>query len=454
MEMPRSSMEKTLAQGVTAATLVLASACSPSETPPPSPIQQTDPSVAEYVQKHPSDGLGLYTGAISRELPPNKDKFSVSPEDPYSTLVNMSGSSIESASILDVKLGNDGELHYTAAKEMPERELGKILGAVNENAAYLKATMQPDSKGKIAVDSVRFRIFDPSDVVSGFPQTTEMEYKGVDENDEGRSNIYYMLPGQDTVDVKQLTEMIGHENAHAALGHKGDRNWLQREQAARLNAACRIIGEEAVKEVMATHGSNIAANLRFLEEQVDASYKPAYDRVLAALQDGTYTDIARVSGDFGDCEVQHPTQAVMQTLKEQGVDSTSLKQELTGGSDKPNADQIEDTNAQLIDGFNEALEATNVYKPIREASYLTYSADNKRLGHPHDNDREISASTANVATLHPEEFLKKVDAQPTQICAAVKDVLQVSQEVIDRRYPGLPLARDIQAVNGRLTTAC
>jgi hypothetical protein len=456
MEIPRRAELTGIASTLTAAAVGL-SACTSGEAPTPIPTPAPDMTkVSEYVRARPNSSEYLNTADISSAISTSGYGTSSPAENPYSKLKDLAGDAqyVPSAPFLQVNLGQDGELHFTASDKVPSGSISQLLRAVEKDADDLKTTMKPASDGKAAVDSVRFRIYDPKNHDPEFPQTDDMEYVGEDSNDSGRSNIYYILPGAKSIHPESMSLMLGHENTHAALGQRAE-NWLTKEQAGRLEGPCKLLGRAAVPEAMLSEGPTVRNNLNYIRRNVPAEYRPAYDRVLQALQDGTYTDIPPRKTDtapYDPCDIQQPGWAVLQTLNEQGQNLDPLIDILMDKTGTTTT--IANADANATNSFNSGLEHSPTYAPLREATYLPKSPDTDGYGHPFSNNAELSATILNVSTSAPKEFLDNMRLLPVQKCQAVKTVADLDAEVIATRYPGTKMAVDAAAAALLLRQVC
>jgi len=244
--------------------------------------------------------------------------------------------------------------------------------------------------------------------------------------------------------------MLGHETFHALLGQRGGDTPLTPEQKTRLDGACRALAKSAMDELMIQDGYQQTSSLDMLRDAVDSQYKPAFDRVKAALEDGTYAELPKSFTDsVPSCVLEPPTFAVNKQVALQGLDVQPMIKTIMGESDDPVIKPLASTTSTMVEGFFKVMRGSDAFHNQAESTYLPPGTA-PNVGHPSDASAENEASSGNVAVSHTEDFLERMRYVPDEVRQAQGTVLQLDAEVIAKRYPGSAVAQQIEAVAKRL----
>lgn len=441
--------------GLAAAGTLILSGCS-NESAPPQPLQPQDasPLVADYVATHPAEDDLLFdpadiTSALQNSTLPEGRTTWYDP--PLKQSVNVVGSDYTpSAQMLEVHADASGNLHYQASDLLPARQLNQLLHDVNQRRDILQTAMKPDATGKIALDTITFRVFDTrgpagADVPGG-------PAYGVDIDAPDKSKLYYFLSGDKVISNDEIPEMLGHEAFHALLGQRTGNTPLTPEQKTRLDGACKVLAKSAINELMIQDGYQQTSSLDTLRDAVDAPYKPAFDRVKAALEDGTYTDLPKSSTDVvPSCVLEPPTFAVNKQVTLQGLDVQPMIKTIMGESADSMAGPLASTTGAMVDGFFKVMRDSDAFHNQAESTYLPPGTA-PNVGHPSDDSAENEASSGNVAVSNTEDFLEHMRYVPDEVRQAEGTVLQIDAEVVATRYPGSAIAKQIETVAKRLNS--
>ncbi len=404
----------------------------------PQPPQDATPLVSDYLAQNPYTEYGIFdTSTIANTFANTtlKPGQTQAYDDPLKYDVGAGSTGSRSSQLLEVHADKTGTLHYSASEKLPAKQLTQLLHAVDSRSDRLRSVMMPDTAGKIALQSIKFRAFDPKDPVGKYEQS-HILYAKHDLNEGDTPNLYYFLPGSDTINYPEIPEMLGHEVEHAALG-QGEKEWLTPTQAERLTKACKVLGKEAID----ANGYQFVDGLERLKEVVDPKYGPAIDQVTDAFRDGTYTDLPRAdqAASVPACTQQVPAAAIRKAITDQGGDSQVFQKSIEGapGVVDRGAKAI---NNELTDEFYDSARRDFTYHGMFESTYLP-AGSTPNLGHPPDNEYELGASSGNVALTHPDEFLSTLRYAPADVQAAEADVLAIDAEILSAHYPGSALAK-------------
>lgn len=429
------------------------SGCS-SEAPAPAPAitqempQDTLPSVlADASHESPSDYSYLHTSQITSATYYGEG-YTGTANSRYKTIDGLSGSQnvTPSYQILEVTLGHDKQLHYSAPAELPQDEKATLLGTVATNDSFIRSAMTPKASGKAEVDKLRFRIYAP-DTSSSYSNHSEMEYVSNDPNNEGKGTVYYTLPAFNAVDTQSIVSMERHEDLHALLGHEND-NWLSPENAQRMNAACTVLQKSVVADVWPQ--GTAQTDLHFMAKNASPQFRPAYQKVIDTLNNGTFTELPVISGtpQTPQCTIQNPYRASARVAESMGQNTEKMTQEAVMDENSPLAKHWE----SIGDGWEDRVSYDSDLKYISESNYLAQSADNKLAGHPADNGMETAVSTLNCALIDTDEFISNLGRLSADERHAVKTIVSIAAGVLKDRHPDLydmrikPVAERIAAI--------
>jgi|GEM_PF-2984006 len=424
-----------------------------SESGPTLP-EDTSPLVADYVATRPPEADLLFNpqditsvlqhktlteGRTSWYDPPLKQNIGV-----------VYASSLSSAKVLEVHADKSGNLHYEASDMLPEMQLNQLLHDVDQRRDVLQTAMKPDAAGKVALDTITFRVFDTQGAVGENAPGGKAYGSDIDAPD--KSKIYYFLSGNKTINNAEIPEMLGHEAEHALLGHREAEEPLTQDQQTRLSSTCKVLATSAIGELMRHDGFQQTDGLEVLRDAVDAPYKPAFDRVKTALEDGTYTDLPKFEKDpIPACVLEAPTFAANKQATLDGLDTKDMIKTIMGRSDDPDAAIVSDTMGKLVDGFYKDMRASQAFHNQAESTYLP-AGTAPNVGHPSDNSAENLASTGNVAASNTDDFLRNMQYAPVEVQQSVATVLTIDAEVLAKRYPGSAIAEQTKNVAKQLAS--
>lgn len=286
------------------------------------------------------------------------------------------------------------------------------------------------------IKQVNFRLFVPR------PDAPDMQYSSVmfqlpkDYTDGGNPNIYYFLPPDKQLDAKSVDAMLEHETLHGALDHN-EKRVLTPEQYASYQEACTVLRKHALDDMSYLAGSSLDA-LYQLREMAPKVIKPAYTKVISAIENGTYGDLPTRElevSEVPECYIQPPTHAVYQQAIRLGVDK-QLNVMLEG-------DTVTDLTNTAMDDWNNTIEDQTVYKYLKEATWLPYSEEGSDHGHPQDGMREVTVSSLNRLMKDPETFGRDIATEDDDVRKSIITLLDLGVQQLQQRYPD---AHDLRQV--------
>lgn len=335
-----------------------------------------------------------------------------------------------SAPVLDLMIGTDGELRYKTHGDRGynTNEEEKILGAVAEASPLLEAAMQAG-----VVSQAHIRVFEPNQQ----PENPEWEpqeeglFVAHDHSNDAEPAIYYYLPANKYVDVEAIATVMSHEAAHGLMGH-GELTTPSAEQAAVFTKACNTLRKSALTDIDQDL-YHITSTLDYLRATSPEEYAPAFQAVIDALRQGTYSDLEPVETNWGwiskarSCFVQNPWIAFKNQVAAQNINGGRLSK---GMIDARSELEIN----EMVEDWHDLLKSKTVYSILDESGYLGPDERNKKYGHTSEGMAEMGASLTNLSLTQPEDFGGRVAELPADQKAAVVSIVQSNFAYMVDRY--------------------
>jgi len=330
-----------------------------------------------------------------------------------------------SAPVLDVVMGSDATLRFKSYQG-DSGEQNALLGVVASRQPIVEAAFKSGQ-----VRQIHFRVFRP-DEFPGYPDLepySKMQFIAHDYNDEGRPAVYYYMASSGQEDTEAMAMQLGHEFSHALLG-QGEATVPTPEQTKAFTDACATMQRESMK--LASQDSKlVTSSLAYQRDMLPKKFAPAFDAVIKALHEGSYArlpvDDDRAKRGIPACYLQDPQQAVIEYIKAHNINGGKLPEEM-------NAVAYTREAGEMMEDWNDFIKENAVYRALSESTYVSKEGDNKELGHPDENIKELSASTTDLILTVPTELGAHVAALPADQRGAVISVAGQNYTVLKTRH--------------------